>query len=209
MKRMLRWASFLGIAMLVFAACTMPAPTGGAATTSGPSATAEPTEEEMTGATEMTGTSEMTSTSEMTGATEMTGTSEMTGATEMSGTAAMSGVSLAIYDSPTLGQILTDEQGMVLYVFDKDEPGMSNCADTCARNWPPLTVADEDVTMMGDDVTGTLATIERDDGTYQVTINGWPLYYYAKDQNPHDTVGQAVGDVWWVVAPDGSKVTTQ
>jgi predicted lipoprotein with Yx(FWY)xxD motif len=33
-----------------------------------------------------------------------------------------------------------------------------------------------------------------------------PLYYYVKDTKPGDTTGQDVGNVWYVVAPDGKPV---
>ena len=36
------------------------------------------------------------------------------------------------------GKIWTDEKGMTLYTFDKDEAGKTNCYDKCAVAWPPL-----------------------------------------------------------------------
>jgi plastocyanin len=53
----------------------------------------------------------------------------------------------------------------------------------------------------GTGVTGTLATIKRDDGTTQVTYNGIPLYYYIKDTKAGDLNGQALNNVWFLVAP--------
>jgi Secreted repeat of unknown function len=37
------------------------------------------------------------------------------------------------------GKVLTNEEGMSLYVFDKDSSGKSACNEQCAGNWPPLT----------------------------------------------------------------------
>ena len=37
--------------------------------------------------------------------------------------------------------ILADAKGMTLYTFAKDQPGVSNCNDNCAKNWPPLMAA--------------------------------------------------------------------
>jgi hypothetical protein len=34
-----------------------------------------------------------------------------------------------------------------------------------------------------------------------------PLYSYAGDTHAGDVSGQAVGGIWWVVAPDGRKIT--
>ena len=37
----------------------------------------------------------------------------------------------------------------------------------------------------------------------QVTYADHPLYHYAPDTSPGDTSGQGVGDVWFVVEPQG------
>ncbi len=58
----------------------------------------------------------------------------------------------------------------------------------------------------GDGLTGTLGTATRDDGTTQVTLNGWPLYYFAGDAAAGATEGQGLNDVWWLVTPDGSAI---
>jgi predicted lipoprotein with Yx(FWY)xxD motif len=133
----------------------------------------------------------------------------MTATETTTATASTAGATVMVFESPTLGQILTDDKGMTLYIFDKDVKDKSNCSGGCLKNWPAFMVKEEDAKVTGDGVTATFGVIERDDGTYQVTANGMPLYYYVKDQNPHDTTGQAVGDVWWVVGPDGNKITKQ
>jgi len=108
-----------------------------------------------------------------------------------------------------LGQILIDGKGMTLYIFDKDIIGKSNCTGNCLKNWPPLTVENEQAVVGGKLITGQLGTIKREDGAFQVTINAMPLYYYAKDKQFGDATGQGVGDSWWTVAPDGRKITQQ
>jgi predicted lipoprotein with Yx(FWY)xxD motif len=100
------------------------------------------------------------------------------------------------------GAFLVDAAGMSLYTFDNDTPGVSSCSDSCAENWPALTAAEEDEPpTVGDGVTGVIAVIERDDGTYQVTYNDLPLYYFAGDAAPGDVNGDGVGDVWHLAAP--------
>jgi predicted lipoprotein with Yx(FWY)xxD motif len=54
-----------------------------------------------------------------------------------------------------------------------------------------------------------VGTTTRTDGTKQLTLGGLPLYLFAKDSKAGDAKGQAVGGVWWVVGPDGKKITTQ
>lgn len=103
-----------------------------------------------------------------------------------------------------LGTILVDGEGMTLYLFDEDEEGVSSCDGSCAEVWPPL-VGDATATAEADGA--LLGTTERDDGSVQVTYAGMPLYRYAPDAQPGDVTGQGVGEVWWVVAPDGERLT--
>jgi predicted lipoprotein with Yx(FWY)xxD motif len=106
-----------------------------------------------------------------------------------------------------LGNIVVDSKGMTVYVFDKDTPdsGESSCTGGCLEAWPPVVTESDSPSVDG--VTGEVATITRDDGTKQVTLDGWPLYYWQDDAAPGDTTGQAVQDVWWVVSADGTKIT--
>ena len=41
----------------------------------------------------------------------------------------------------------------------------------------------------------------------QVTYNDIPLYYFTPDEKAGDTKGQAVGGVWWILAPGLSQIT--
>jgi predicted lipoprotein with Yx(FWY)xxD motif len=134
-----------------------------------------------------------------TGPTAPTAATAATGPTETDGDA-----TVATAESD-LGEIVVDAEGRTLYVFLADEGGASTCYDDCATTWPPL---EGDGEPTGDGVDASLlGTTERDDGTTQVTLDGQPLYYFADDAAPGDTNGQAIGDVWYVVAPDGSTIT--
>ena len=111
-------------------------------------------------------------------------------------------VSVSSHDE--YGKLLVGPDKMTLYLFTNDDKSMSTCYDSCAQTWPPLTVKGKP--SAGDSVTASLGTTKRKDGSMQVTAAGHPLYYYAPDKKPGDTKGQEVGDVWYVVAPDGSKI---
>ena len=100
-----------------------------------------------------------------------------------------------------LGPFLVDANGMTLYTFANDEPGVSNCADQCATNWPPLTVDEGVFPTLAAGVPGRINVITRADELRQVVYNGWPLYYWKDDAAAGDATGQGVGDVWFVVAP--------
>ncbi len=103
------------------------------------------------------------------------------------------------------GDILVGPDQLTLYMFDQDTQGdgASACYDDCAAAWPPVTATDP---VAGDAVTAELTTFEREDGTAQVAANGWPLYYFAQDEEPGDVEGQGANDVWWVLRPDGTPV---
>lgn len=109
---------------------------------------------------------------------------------------------VSISGNADLGRFLVGPAGMTLYTFTNDEPGVSNCADQCAANWPPLTVESADAVLSGVNVVGELGAIERADGAMQVTYNGWPLYYWKDDAALGDATGQGVGERWYVVRPE-------
>lgn len=100
-----------------------------------------------------------------------------------------------------LGNFLIGPNGLTLYRFNPDEPDVSNCYDQCAANWPPLLVEEDEIPRGNAGVVGQLGTTERDDGTFQVTYQGMPLYYWVNDEAPGDTTGHGVNDVWFVVSP--------
>lgn len=120
------------------------------------------------------------------------------------GSAPTSSGTVEVATSATLDDYLTDADGRTLYIFLNDSPGVTSCFDTCLQSWPPFTVDAGTSPTAGDGITAALGTIQRDDGSTQVTLDGWPLYYFVADATPGDTNGQGVGDVWYVARPDGS-----
>jgi predicted lipoprotein with Yx(FWY)xxD motif len=111
---------------------------------------------------------------------------------------------LAVSRSADVGEFVVDAEGRTLYVFLSDSSGQSACSDDCAASWPPAIVEEGAEPTGGEGVTGEIGTIERDDGTLQLTLGGWPLYRYAADQAAGDTTGEGVGGVWFLARPDGS-----
>ncbi|MET9802531.1 SCO0930 family lipoprotein [Streptomyces sp. NPDC006368] len=121
------------------------------------------------------------------------------------GAAAKTAGQLAVWDSKEFGKVLTDSEGFTLYRFDKDtaSPPKSNCEGECAKAWPVVSAegakppAGVDASLMGE--------VARADGTRQLTVDGWPMYRYAKDTKPGEAKGQGVGGTWYAAAPDGKK----
>jgi predicted lipoprotein with Yx(FWY)xxD motif len=115
--------------------------------------------------------------------------------------AEMGGATVMVRQDAKLGPILTDANGMTLYLFTNDKTkDQSSCTGGCATAWPAFTATG--AVSLPSGVSGTLTTFKRsDDGKMQVAYNGIPLYHYSGDTKPGDTNGQEVGNVWYVVAP--------
>jgi len=82
-----------------------------------------------------------------------------------------------------------------------------SCIDECLETWSPLTVTDAaalarerfdqalDPALIG--------STQRDDGTHQVTYNGFPLFYFSGDTTPGSKNGLGVegyGGRWYMVS---------
>jgi predicted lipoprotein with Yx(FWY)xxD motif len=106
----------------------------------------------------------------------------------------------------SLGPIVVDAAGLTVYYYDADTAGsgVSTCSGGCLEAWPPVH-GTADVTVDG--ITAEVGSITGTDGQPQLTLNGLPLYYFRDDLAPGDVTGQGLGGVWWVVAPDGAKIT--
>jgi predicted lipoprotein with Yx(FWY)xxD motif len=107
-----------------------------------------------------------------------------------------------------LGDLLTDGQGRVLYLFEADRGTSSMCANDCASVWPALTTNGGPQAGTGASA-ALIGTAPRGDGQTQLTYGGHPLYYYVGDNNPGDTNGEGLnqfGGGWDVVSPQGNKI---
>ena len=65
-----------------------------------------------------------------------------------------------------------------LYAFSADTAMQSHCTGMCAQSWPPV-LTQSAPTASGAASGSLLGAIPRSDGTFQVTYNGHPLYYFA------------------------------
>ncbi|MEV6771091.1 hypothetical protein AB0N05_20975 [Nocardia sp. NPDC051030] len=116
-------------------------------------------------------------------------------------------VQLKVVTDGTIGQHVVDKDGRSLYRFDKDtaKPSVSNCSGDCATTWSPMLV-NRGQSLYVDGIDPVLTGfIERADGTCQLTVGGWPVYYFSKDKKAGDLLGQGVGGTWFAVAPNGGK----
>jgi predicted lipoprotein with Yx(FWY)xxD motif len=102
----------------------------------------------------------------------------------------------------SLGTVVTMD-GYTLYRFSKDTtaPSKSTCNAECAKTWPPV-LGDGQPKLTGVPA-DKVGTIGRADGSQQLTLNGWPLYRYAKDTKPGETAGEGVGGTWRAIGVNG------
>lgn len=105
---------------------------------------------------------------------------------------------------PVGGALAGGGPATALYRYAKDsaKPSRSACTGGCATTWPPL-IDNGGPALAGVSPT-RVGTIRRADGTRQVTLDGWPLYRFAKDVRPGDRKGDGVGGAWRLVADSAS-----
>ncbi len=117
------------------------------------------------------------------------------------------GTILSANSTAKLGTVVVDGQGYTLYRFDEDsaKPSTSNCSGECAQKWPPVLATPGTPLTVEGVAQETVGTINRPDGSIQLTLGGWPVYRYSGDTQPGATSGQGVGGTWAAVTPDGGK----
>ena len=109
----------------------------------------------------------------------------------------------------SLGSILVNASGRTLYLFKADSATKSACSGACAGAWPPL-LAKGAVTAGSGVTASKLGTIERSDGSRQVSYNGHPLYLFIQDTKPGQAAGQGVtafGAGWFALSPGGDQAS--
>lgn len=112
-----------------------------------------------------------------------------------------------LVDSP-YGKILTNRDGMTLYLFTKDSGTVSACTGGCLAAWPPVVATGTPTPGVGLN-TQDLGSITREDGTKQVTFRGHPVYTYSGDSGPAQYAGQGSGGTWFVIGADGKAVKAE
>ena len=107
-----------------------------------------------------------------------------------------------VYEHPTLGNILTDADGNVLYSFAFNSVGQDPSYTGSSWNF----VATTDAPEPDAGVTASLAAASFGNvaGGPWLTINGLPAYTYPLDTQPNQASGHGSGDVWFTIKPDGT-----
>lgn len=110
--------------------------------------------------------------------------------------------------SGEFGEHLITNDGYAVYLYVEDDVNESTCVDGCTNNWHPVLAGDIDVTVDGDVNAELVSTLERADGSIQVSYAGHPLYTSRHDREPGATRGQLVGrDSFHLVSLTGDAIT--
>ncbi|MFD9053239.1 hypothetical protein [Streptomyces zaomyceticus] len=95
--------------------------------------------------------------------------------------------------------------GLAIYRFENDsaKPSAATCNDSCATTWPPVLV-DRKTHVYIDGISAkAVGVVQRADGTFQLTLNGWPLYRFNQDLKAGDLFGEGRAGNWFAVDANG------
>lgn len=95
--------------------------------------------------------------------------------------------------------VLTTAKGMILYYKLDDPRPNSNCTGTCAKDWPPLLVQDNMMTITSSMQLPKKLSVYMTANGNQIEYDGHPLYTYAGDMGPGQFTGRGMDNVWYLV----------
>lgn len=120
---------------------------------------------------------------------------------------------LASEQSEEYGTYLTDAEGRPVYLFTADQQGSGdqvpvvNCGEECLEAWP-LVEARGQVEAKEPAKSDLIGTVDHNAQSV-VTYNGWPLYFFVRDEGadaPQGNDVESFGGEWYLVTPEGEKV---
>ena len=118
---------------------------------------------------------------------------------------AMGSVATLKVEKTKIGKVVANTHLHTLYMFRKDKGTTSQCYGACAKFWPPLLTTGKP--KAGPGIKASLiGTAKRKDGKLQVTYKKHPLYTFAEDKKPGQTLGEgskAFGAGWYALTPTG------
>ncbi len=114
------------------------------------------------------------------------------------------GPRLTLRDSQ-FGPVLFDGRNRALYLFTRDPRNKTRCYGACAEAWPPFYANSRPRAGRGVD-RSLLGTIERRDGSRQVTYKGQALYFYVDDLRGQVLCNDVFefGGTWYAVNAKGN-----
>ena len=127
---------------------------------------------------------------------------------------AQDAITIHVAEREEYGHYLVAGEDRPVYLFttdtrgtDDQEPQISCTSEECLDAWPLVTPSGDPQAGEGAD-SSKLGTTEYEDEQV-VTYNGWPLYYFARDEGADAPQGQDIesfGGEWYLVTPAGEEV---
>jgi len=102
--------------------------------------------------------------------------------------------------------VVVNGKGRTIYRFDRDsnQPPTTTCLEDCVKTWQPV-LAPNGVEVDAGIEEDLVGSVTRPDGNEQLTLNGWPMYYFHEDLSLGQTAGHGVGNAWYAMSPLGSR----
>lgn len=106
--------------------------------------------------------------------------------------------------------VLVTSDGRALYFSDKEKGQVLCSSGACQAIWTPLTVAARNDITAPPPLARRIGTVDRPDGSTQVTLGGRPLYTFSFDHAAGEVNGDGLKDsfdgtdfIWHVATPSG------
>lgn len=102
--------------------------------------------------------------------------------------------------------VLVNGKGRTIYRFDRDsnDPPTTTCVEACLETWQPV-LAPNGVEVDAGIEEDLVGTVTRPEGDEQLTLNGWPMYYFHEDLKLGQTAGHGTGNAWFAISPSGGR----
>ena len=116
------------------------------------------------------------------------------------------GTTVMIVQKSSIGYVLAEADGQVVYTYSKDTKGGSpTCTGSCATTWPAVTGTPK--AGPADTFPGTFGVVKGAGGVEQITYRGMPLYKFA-GAKALTVAGNGLGGVWHVVSLSSSDISS-
>ncbi|WP_222564346.1 COG4315 family predicted lipoprotein [Novilysobacter antarcticus] len=106
------------------------------------------------------------------------------------------------------GDFVADNDRRAVYMLEGDLDG-DKCTASCLTQWAPLFPPTGEPTVTDGLSPALIGTVERPDGSQQITYNEHPLYHFVGDTRPGDVLGHQRNDEWgdwYLLTPQGSAL---
>jgi predicted lipoprotein with Yx(FWY)xxD motif len=100
--------------------------------------------------------------------------------------------------------IVVDDNGKTVYIYKPDGTSTTSKVPAALKAaWPAVTSVEATPKVAAGLNNGKTKANRQD----QVSYNGHLLYTFSADTKPGDANGQGLGNVWYVLSPNGTPIT--